>query len=135
MKIRIGVGLGAGGASDAEAFVAAVQHMELLVIDPLAGMAFAAGVTRSSKLKLGTTMTVTGRNPVRMAKELATIDRLSRGRLLLVFVPGLTNRLEDQALAVPVKERGAWLDEVLPLARRLWSEDEVVHTGPLFCYE
>src|SRR5260370_41326315 len=96
MKIRIGVGLGAGGASDAEAFVAAVQHMELLgfdslglseglttgVIDPLAGMAFAAGGTRSSKLKGGTTMTVTGPNPGPMAKEPAAMDRPSPGRLL-----------------------------------------------------
>jgi probable F420-dependent oxidoreductase len=149
MKVRIGVGLGAGGVSESETFVAAVERMERLgfdslwlsevlttgVIDPLAGMAFAAGVTRVLKLKVGTTMTVTGRNPVRMAKELATIDRLSRGRLLLVFVPGLTNPLEDQALGVPVKERGAWLDEVLPLVRRLWSEDNVVHSGPLFCYD
>jgi len=79
-------------------------------------------------------MTVTGRNPVRMAKELATIDRLSAGRLLLVFVPGLTDRQEDQALGVPVAERGALIDEVLPLTRRLWSEDNVTHTGPHFQY-
>ena len=147
MKIRIGVGLGAGGVSDSDAFCQAVQHMEQLgfdslwlsevlttpVVDPLAGLAFAAGVT--SKLKLGTTMTVTGRNPVRMAKELATIDRFSNGRLLLVFVPGLTDHFEDQALGIPVAERGAILDEVLPLTRRLWSEDNVSHTGPRFCYE
>src|SRR5260221_6152206 len=102
MKIRIGVGLGAAGASDSAAFAGAVQHMEKLgfdslwlsevltgaVVDPLAGLSYAAGVT--GKLKLGTTMTVTGRNPVRMAKELATVDRLSAGRLLLVCVPGLT---------------------------------------------
>src|SRR5947207_2189144 len=144
MKVRIGVGL---GALESDRFLGAIQCMERCgfdslwlsevlttpVLDPLNGLAFAAGVT--TRLKLGTTMTVTARNPVRMAKELASIDRLSRGRLLLVFVPGLTNRQEDQALAVPVKERGAWLDEVLPLARRLWSEDEVVHSGPLFCYE
>jgi probable F420-dependent oxidoreductase len=144
MKIRIGVGL---GGLDLDGFGAAVQAMEQCgfdslwlsevlttgVPDPLAGLAYAAGITR--KLKVGTTMTVTARNPVRMAKELATIDRLSGGRLLLVFVPGLTNELEDQALGVPVKERGAWLDEVLPLVRRLWSEDNVVHTGPLFCYD
>lgn len=144
MKIRIGVGLGAAGG---EAFAEAVQHMERRgfdslwlsevlttpVMDPLAGLGFAAGVTR--KLKLGTTMTVTSRNPVRMAKELATIDQLSRGRLLLVFVPGLSDRFEDQALAVPVKERGAWLDEMLPLVRQLWSTDHVSHRGPLFCYE
>jgi probable F420-dependent oxidoreductase len=103
------------------------------VLDPLTGLAYAAGVTR--KLKLGTTMTVTGRNPARLAKELATLDRLSSGRLLLVFVPGLADPLEDQALGVPVKQRGAWLDEVLPLVRRLWSADGVSHNGPLFCYE
>jgi probable F420-dependent oxidoreductase len=145
MKVRIGIGLGAG-ISPAE-FAGAVQCMERLgfdslwlsevlttgVVDPLAGLAFAAGIT--SKLKLGTTMTVTGRNPVRMAKELATIDQVSGGRLLLVFVPGLTNPLEDQALGVPVKERGAWLDEVLPLTRRLWSEEAVVHHGSLFGYD
>jgi probable F420-dependent oxidoreductase len=147
MKIRIGVGLGAGGASDSATFGGAVQSMERLgfdslwlsevltgaVVDPLAGLAFAGGVTR--KLKLGTTMTVTGRNPIRMAKELATIDRFTNGRLLLVFVPGLTDRFEDQALGVPVAERGGWLDEVLPLVRRLWSEDQVSHTGQHFNYE
>lgn len=144
MKIRIGVGLGAAGG---EELVEAVQAMEQRgfdslwlsevlttpVMDPLAGLAFAAGVTR--RLKLGTTMTVTSRNPVRLAKELATIDRLSGGRLLLVFVPGLTDRFEDQALGVPVKERGAWLDETLPLVRQLWATDHVAHRGPLFCYD
>ena len=147
MKIRIGVGLGAGGAADSETFGEAVQQMERLgfdslwlsevlttpVVDPLAGLAFAAGFTR--KLKLGTTMTVTSRNPVRMAKELATIDRFSNGRLLLVFVPGLTNRAEDQALGIPVGERGGVLDEVLPLTRRLWSEEHVSHDGPRYCFE
>jgi probable F420-dependent oxidoreductase len=144
MKIRIGVGL---GGLTGDQFAGAVPRMEQCgfdslwlsevlttdVLDPLSGLAFAAGMTR--KLKLGTTMTVTARNPVRMAKELATIDRLSNGRLLLVFVPGLTNPLEDQALGVPVKERGAWLDEVLPLVRQLWSGEPVDHRGPLFCYE
>src|ERR1700730_5553047 len=147
MKVRIGVGMGAAGAADADTFTAAVEHMEQLrfdslwlsevltglVVDPLAGLAYAAGITR--KLKLGTTMTVTGRNPIRMAKELATIDRLSGGRLLLVFVPGLSDRFEDQALGVPVAERGAWIDEVLPLVRRLWSEDAVSHKGPRLCYQ
>jgi len=147
MKIRIGVGLGAGGATTEDRFAAAVQRIERCgfdslwlsevlttgVLDPLSGLAYAAGITR--KLKLGTTMTVTARNPVRMAKELATIDQLSRGRLLLVFVPGLSDRFEDQALGVPVKERGAWLDEMLPLVRQLWTGTPVDHKGPLFCYE
>src|ERR1700687_3114553 len=147
MKIRIGVGLGAAGASDSAAVAGAVQAMERFgfdslwlsevltgaVIDPLAGLSYAAGLTR--KLKLGSTMTVTGRNPVRMAKELATIDRLSGGRLLLVFVPGLSDRFEDQALGAPVAERGAWIDDILPLVRRLWSEDSVSQKGPRLCYQ
>ena len=147
MKIRIGVGLGAGGASDQEAFVAAVEAMERLGfdslwlsevvtspgVDPLAGLAFAGGFAK--KLKLGTTMTVTGRNPIRMAKELATIDRLSNGRLLLVFVPGLSDPFEDQALGIPLKERGAYIDEILPLTRRLWAEDAVSHAGRRFAFE
>src|SRR5436190_6354824 len=145
MKIRIGVGLGAAGASDE--LGASVCEMEqcgfdslLLsevlttpVIDPLAGLAFAAGVVR--KLKLGTTLALPGRNPVRLAKELATIDRISGGRLLLVMVPGLSDAIEQQAIGVPMKERGALIDEVLPLLRRLWTEDAVTHEGPRYRYD
>src|SRR5438128_9936351 len=114
MKIRIGVGMGAAGASDPDAFAATVQQMERLrfdslwlsevltglVVDPLAGLAYAAGITR--KLKLGNTMIVTARNPIRMAKELATIDRISGGRLLLVIVPCLTDCHDTQTLDDPV---------------------------------
>jgi len=147
MKVRIGVGLGASAAADADGFGSAVQAMERCgfdslwlsevlstpVVGTLAGLAFAAGITR--KLKLGTTLLATGRNPVRLAKELATIDRLSRGRLLLVFVPGLTTDVESQAIGVSVADRGAIIDEVLPLVRRLWSEDHVVHAGPRFAVD
>jgi probable F420-dependent oxidoreductase len=148
MKIRIGVGTSAAAAAgDVEAYGSAVQDMERLGFDSLwiadvlstpvlgviSGLAFAAGVTR--KLKLGTTMLLPGRNPVVLAKELATVDRLSNGRLLLVFVPGLTDHQESQAIGVPVAERGAWIDETLPLIRRLWAEDEVTHSGKLFSYE
>jgi probable F420-dependent oxidoreductase len=147
VKIRIGVGLSAGLTGDVEQFESVVQHMERCgfdslwlsevlstpSLDPLAGLTYAAGVTR--KLKLGTTMLVPGRNPVRLAKELATIDRLSKGRLLLVFVPGLTEGAESQAIGVPVKERGAVIDEVLPLVRRFWSEDNVSHAGARFAYD
>lgn len=145
MKIRIGVGLGAASLGDD--FGTLVCEMERCgfdslwlsevlttpVIDPLAGLSYAAGVVK--KLKLGTTLALPGRNPVRLAKELATIDRLSGGRLLLVLVPGLSDPLEQQAIGVPVKERGAVLDEVLPLLRRFWTEDRVVHQGPRFAYD
>jgi probable F420-dependent oxidoreductase len=145
VKIRIGVGLGAAGAIDE--FGSVVCDMEQCgfdslwlsevlsnpAIDPLAGLAFAAGTVR--KLKLGTTLALPGHNPVRLAKELATIDRVSGGRLLLVMVPGLSDPLEQQAIGIPMRERGAWIDEVLPLLRRLWTEDAVVHAGARFSYD
>jgi probable F420-dependent oxidoreductase len=145
VKIRIGVGLGAASVGDEFADVVCEMERcgfdslwlsEVLstpAIDPLAGLAYAAGIVK--KLKLGTTMLVPGRNPVRLAKELATIDRLSGGRLLVVLVPGLSEPVEAQAIGVPLRERGAWLDEVLPLLRRLWTEDAVHHSGPRFNYE
>jgi probable F420-dependent oxidoreductase len=147
MKIRIGVGLGSSGAAGSDAFTSTVRAMEECGFDSLwlsevlstpvpgtlAGLAFAAGVTR--RLKLGTTLLATGRNPVRLAKELATIDRLANGRLLLVFVPGLTTPVESQAIGVPVAERGAVIDEVLPLVRRLWSEAKVTHHGRHFAID
>jgi len=145
VKIRIGVGLGAAGSGDDFADIVCEMERcgfdslwlsEVLstpVIDPLAGLAFAAGTVK--KLKLGTTMLVPGRNPARLAKELATIDRLSGGRLLVVLVPGLTEPVETQAIGVPLRERGAWMDEVLPLLRRLWTEDSVMHHGPRFSYD
>jgi probable F420-dependent oxidoreductase len=145
VKIRIGVGLGAAGAIDE--FGSLVCDMEQCgfdslwlsevlsnpAIDPLAGLAFAAGTVR--KLKLGTTLALPGHNPVRLAKELATIDRVSGGRLLLVMVPGLSDPLEQQAIGIPMRERGAWIDEVLPLLRRLWTVDSVVHAGARFAYD
>jgi probable F420-dependent oxidoreductase len=93
--------------------------------DPLTGMAFAAGRVR--RLKVGTTMVLPGRNPVRLAKQLATVDRLSGGRLLLTFVIGLRLPSELEAMGVRAEDRGSTVDDTLPLLRRLWSEDVVNH--------
>ena len=95
--------------------------------DPLAAMAYAAG--RAPRLKIGTTMVLPGRNPVRLAKQLATLDRLSGGRLLVTFVLGLRRAAELDAMGVGAGDRGRQLDELLPLLRRLWTEDDVDHEG------
>jgi probable F420-dependent oxidoreductase len=147
VKVRIGVGLGGTQLESGEQFAQVLCEMEQYgfdsvwlsevlstpAMDPLTGLAFAAGVVK--KLKLGTTMLVPGRNPVRLAKELATVDRVSNGRLLLVMVPGLTEPRELSAMALPAAERGAWLDEVLPLLRRFFVEDHVTHHGALFGFD
>ncbi len=149
MKVRIGVGVGvfdgpgatADGSGAGEDLGRIVEDMEALgfdsiwlpevltapVGDPLTGLAYAAA--RVAKLKLGTTMVLPGRNPIRLAKQLATLDRLSGGRLLVTFVLGLTQSGERAALDVERGARGAMVDEALPLMRRLWSEDAVTHHG------
>jgi probable F420-dependent oxidoreductase len=102
--------------------------------DPIIGLSVAAG--RTTKLKLGTSVQVLpGRNPALLAKELASLDVLSGGRLLPAFGLGVANPAEQQAFGVAREDRSAWFDEALPLVRRLWTEDAVDHDGPRFHYD
>jgi alkanesulfonate monooxygenase SsuD/methylene tetrahydromethanopterin reductase-like flavin-dependent oxidoreductase (luciferase family) len=80
-------------------------------------------------LKLGTTMLLPGHNVLRLAKQLATLDVLCQGRLLVILVPGLTYAPEREAIGVEPKRRGAFIDEALPLLRRLWAGETVSHEG------
>lgn len=145
MKVRIGFGLGTRTRCNDEHFASAVDALERLRFDslwlservggeapdPVVGMAFAAG--RTTRLKFGTSVLVLpGRNPVLLAKELASLDRLSGGRLLPAFGLGVADPHEQQAFGVAREERAAWFDEALPLIRRLWLEEEVDHDGPRF---
>ncbi|HET6793219.1 MAG TPA: LLM class flavin-dependent oxidoreductase [Acidimicrobiales bacterium] len=99
------------------------------VLDPVVGLALAAG--RTSRLKLGANVVPVGRNPFRLAKELAQLDRLSGGRILLSFVPGLDHPAERESLGSP-GDRGRFLDEVIPLVRRWWAGETVEHHSPRF---
>jgi probable F420-dependent oxidoreductase len=67
---------------------------------------------------------------LRLAKQLASLDRLSGGRLLVTLVPGLTYAPERDAIGVEPKQRGAFIDAALPLLRRLWAGETVDHDGP-----
>lgn len=149
MKVRIGFGLGTHTtANDAARFGQLVDTLEDLRFDslwlserltgdapdPLVALAFAAGRTR--RLKLGTSVLVLpGRNPVVLAKELASIDRLSDGRLLPAMGLGAPNPVEHSAFGVERGQRAAWFDEALGLMRRLWTEDDVHHHGDRFSVE
>lgn len=141
MKIRIGIGTGAAGldaaslGSLADDLVAlgfdSLWMPEVLTrpgVDPLVGLAWAGA--HNSALKLGTTMVLPGRNPVRLAGQVAALDHLSGGRFLLTFVPGLAVGAERSAIGVPPATRGAAIDEVLPVLRRLWAGETVDHDGP-----
>src|SRR5438445_518335 len=102
---------------------------------PLSRFCLATAARRTQKLKLGTSVLVLpGRNPVVLAKELASLDLLSGGRLLPAFGLGIADPGEQQAFGVARGERAAWFDEALPLIRRLWVEDDVDHDGPRFSF-
>jgi probable F420-dependent oxidoreductase len=98
--------------------------------DPLVGLAYAAA--RTERLKLGAYVIVPGRNPVRLARALANLDRLSGGRLLLIMVLGQPDAPEVMAQHVNKADRGTLMEEVIPLLRRLWSGEVVNHTGPYY---
>ncbi len=76
-----------------------------------------------------------GRNPVILAKELATLDRLSNGRLLPAFGLGVADPHEQQAFGVERAERAALFDEALAVVRACWTDDVVDHHGARFHYE
>ena len=149
MKVRIGFGLGTAGLPGGpDAFLRFVDDLERLRFDslwlseratssapdPLVGLAVAAG--RTQRLKLGTSvLVVPGRNPALLAKELASLDVLSNGRLLPAIGLGSIDPAEHQAFGVGRKERAGWFDEVVPLLRRFWSGEAVTHHGERFTYE
>ena len=101
--------------------------------DPLIWMAYVAAHT--SRIKLGTgILIVPQRNPVITAKEVASLDVLSGGRVLLGVGVGWLEE-EFDALGVPFRERGARLDEYLDVMRALWTQDKASVQGKFFNFE
>jgi probable F420-dependent oxidoreductase len=149
MKIRIGYGLGTRSfTNDRDSFDPFIDALEELRFDslwlserlsgespdPIVGLAYAAGRTR--KLKFGMSVLVLpGRNPAVLAKELASLDRLSGGRLLPAFGLGVADPHEQQLFGVQRKERAKWFNEVLPLLKQFWEDEPVTHHGERFDYD
>lgn len=97
-------------------------------LEPVATMGLVAGVTE--RVRIGTNVLVVPyRHPVVLAQELATLDALSGGRILLGAGIGWMAE-EFASLGVPWSERGARTDEALRLMRELWrSPDPVTFDG------
>lgn len=90
--------------------------------DPLAWISFMAGLTSTVRLATGI-LILPQRNPVILAKECATIDVLSNGRLELGIGIGWLAE-EFQAIGVPFEERVGRTEEYVSALRALWSQDE-----------
>jgi alkanesulfonate monooxygenase len=85
---------------------------------------------RTKRIKIGTGVLVLPlRNPVLLAKQIASIDQLTEGRLLLGMASGWYKR-EFDSVGVPFEKRGKIMDESLTIMSRLWAEDVVVGDYP-----
>ncbi len=95
--------------------------------DPLVWLAFLASVTTTLRLATGI-LIAAQREPVVLAKEIATLDYLSGGRVELGVGVGWL-REEFDALGVPFEERGRRLDDHVAAMRALWSMPQATFDG------
>jgi probable F420-dependent oxidoreductase len=143
MKIRFGVGLGAGTAPEQLAEI--VDHLESTgvdslwfselvyspAVDPMVGMAYA--LARTTRLKVGTSVSVLpGRHPVLVGKQLASLAAVAPKRVLPVF--GLRSAIpaEREVFVVPDGERAAVFDEALQVLRAVLVDDSASYRGRYF---
>ena len=95
--------------------------------DPLIWLAYVAA--RTSTVRLGTgILIVPQRNPLVLAKELATIDYLSGGRMILGAGIGWLEE-EFEALGIPFAGRGRRTEEAIAAMRALWSQEQASYEG------
>ncbi|WIM10347.1 LLM class flavin-dependent oxidoreductase [Enhydrobacter sp.] len=98
------------------------------ILECMATMAALAGRTR--RLRFGmNVVSLALRDPVLLAKQCATVDLLSEGRLLPAFGIGSPLGPEWQALNIDTRTRGRRTDEALEIIARLWREDSVDFAG------
>ena len=101
------------------------------ILECMTMLAALAGRTR--RLKFGmNVVSLALRDPVLVAKQCATIDVLSDGRLLPAFGIGSPLAPEWQALGLDTRTRGRRTDEALEVIARLWREDSVDFAGQHF---
>lgn len=101
------------------------------ILECMTAIAAVAGRTR--RLKFGVNViSVALRDPVLVAKQCATIDVLSEGRLLPAFGIGSPLAPEWKALDIDTRTRGRRTDEGLEIIQRLWREDSVDFAGTYY---
>ena len=144
MGVRVGIGVGRFAFDDVSGFRAWLDLCEGGKIDsiwqsdrvvsnepfhePLALLAVVAGATR--RLKIGMNAVVLGfRDPVTFARQCASIDHLSEGRLLPVVGVGNGNLDAWAATGRSPDGRGKKANEALEVITRLWSEEKVTFEG------
>ena len=99
-------------------------------LEPLSALSFVAA--RTAKIRLGTSVLVLPhRHPLFLAKALATLDVLSKGRLIVGLGVGWL-REEIESFGVPFESRAAWSDEAIELLSESWRTDHLNFAGKYF---
>ncbi len=149
MSIRIGLGVPGFPFSSVEAFgrwldlcedsaIDSIWFSDRLVsstpmLEPMVAMTWVAA--RTERLKFGMNAIVLPlRDPLVLAKECATLDFLSGGRLLPVFGVGGEQAPEFAATNRNPVGRGRQADEMIEIMTRLWQDGEVTYEGEYYRY-
>lgn len=103
------------------------------ILDPLLQIAQAAAFSKSLTFGTGIYL-VPLRHPGPIAKQVSTLDHLTRGRLIFGVGVGGEFASDYAVSGVPLKERGARLTESLEVLAKLWSGETVSHTGRFFSF-
>lgn len=150
MAIGIGLGIGRFPFEDAGGYWQWLEQCESGGIDSIwqtdrliskepmlecfAAMAAIAGATK--KIRFGFNVaSIALRDPILVAKQCATIDMLSGGRLLPAFGLGSALSQDYVATGTSTRRRGKRADEALELVSRLWHEDDVCFSGEFYQYD
>ena len=104
-----------------------VEIMGARYPEALSAAAFLAGATKRTKI-LPYVLVLPYRSPVLLAKQIATLDFLSNGRIVLGTASGHLER-EFEILQAPFHERGAMTDEYLLAMKELWTKDKPSFQG------
>ena len=102
-------------------------------LDPAVALSHIAAHTE--RLRLGTGVIILPqRNPLVLAKELASVDVVSKGRLIFGLGAGYLEP-EFRALGAPFEERGAVTDEAIEAIKALWTMEKPAYKGRFFSFE
>ena len=150
MAIGLGLGLGRFPFDSGRDFFRWVEYCEASHVDSIwqsdrlvskepmletmSTMAALAGATERIRFGMNVA-SIALRDPLMTARQCATIDVLSDGRLLPAFGIGSALSMDYRATNTPTKRRGRKADEALTLVSRLWHEEEVSFEGEFFHYE
>lgn len=150
MTIRIGFGLVNYPFADGRGYFRWVELLERNRVDSvwqsdrlistdnylesMSALAALAGCTERIKFGMNA-IVVPLRDPLVLAKQCATIDFLSNGRLLPMFGVGYPHAVEWAATGRSSEHRGSVANEMFELIARLWSEESVTFEGKFFQYK